>query len=239
VSTIAERALGKGVAMTKWRKVDHGFVEIKRLLCKRLLAMISPSVAVDFFAGQGKIIFELYREFDQVHAVEKNPDKARILNQELLSPANRDLAGKVRTYCMDNSEFARIRMKFIRSVNLLDFDAYGNPNSLIAGVFNVWKPERRTAIAVTDGGKFALCRGNRVRINSYLPTEDGELLLQTPGARWPAARVHPLIIEEYELLVRTFWQKLARKHGFLIRDFISSWKKGRMVLYYGLCIEPD
>jgi tRNA G37 N-methylase Trm5 len=225
--------------MTKWRKIDHGFVEIKRLLRKKLLAMISPSVAVDFFAGEGKIICELYREFDQVHAVEKNPAKARMLNQRLLISGNRDLAPKVRTYCMDNREFARTRMKFIRGVNLLDFDAYGNPNPLIAGVFNAWKPEGTTVIAVTDGGKFALCRGDRVRINSYLPSEKNELLPAAQGARRPSARVHPLIIKEYELLVRTFWQTLAGKHGFFIKDFIFSWKKGRMVLYYGLCIEPD
>ena len=225
--------------MTKWRKVDHGFVEMKWLLRKKLLALISPSVAVDFFAGEGKIICELYREFGQVHAVEKNPAKVHLLNQGLLSYENRDLTGKVRNYCMDNRKFARTRMKFIRGVNLLDFDAYGNPNPLIAGVFNAWKPEGRTAIAVTDGGKFALCRGNRVRINSYLPSEKNELLLQVRGARMPAARVHPLIIKEYELLVRTLWRKLAKRHGFLIKDFFLSWKKGRMVLYYGLCIEPD
>lgn len=215
---------------TRTKKIDHGFKEIKWLIRKRLLSMITPRRAVDFYAGQGKILSSLYCGFQRIYAIEKDPKKWSLLVRNL---DENDLP--VMPYCMDNLDFIRTRLSGIEGINLMDFDAYGNPHPVIRQAFEAFTPNRRTVIAVTDGGWINLCRGRRVRLENYkaAPTGPGLSLDST------IAKIHPLVVKEYELLLRSFWRELAEKHGFTIKEFMSAWANGRRVIYYGVCIEPN
>jgi len=214
------------------KPIDHGFRELKWLLRQRLLAGITPAVAVDLYAGEGRILTELYRGFRQVHAVEKDPDKYDRLQRRIALRLQGPGRPLVATYRQDNRVFIRERLAKIADVNLLDFDAYGNPHPLIAAVFQVWTPHTRTAIAVTDAGRIPLLRAGRVNLAHYRPGTAAE-------AKGRPARVRPLSAEEYELLVQGFWRELAERHRFALLDFFGAWAPGRRVLYYGVWIEPD
>jgi hypothetical protein len=214
------------------RQVDHGSWELKCLLRRRLLRMVAPASAVDLFAGEGRLLFDLYRRFGEVHAVEKDALKWVRLRGRLEAGEGRDET-RVRTYCLDNRDFVRTRLAQITAVNYLDFDAYGDPHPLIQEAFKVWKPDRRAAIAVTDGGRMGLLRGGRITLGHYRP----DLSQETTSSS--ITRIRPLSAPEYELLVRSFWKEMAGHHHFTVLDFTAIWRRGRRVLYYGVCLEPD
>lgn len=214
--------------MSSWKhKVDHGSFAIKYLLRKQLIKKIEPSAAVDFYAGEGRLL-SLYAGFPSVHAVEKDPKKWARLQQAV----SRLYPGRVRTYLLDNRVFMRAVLPGIAEANLLDFDAYGNPHPAIHECFRRFRPRGRTAIAVTDGGRLALIRGWKINLASYLPGA-------FDSAPELSARLNPLLVREYELLVNRFWSRLAHARGFQIIETIFAWKKARRVLYYGVVIEPD
>lgn len=208
-----------------FRQVDHGWFELKWLLRRRLISMIVPETAVDLFAGTGRLL-PLTAEFKRVYAVDRDPKKLAVLLSRL-SPEDRK---RVTAQAGDNRKFVAERLGRIPGINYLDFDAYGNPGVLIERVFRVWRPDRRTAIAVTDAGRLALCFSNRLY---------GVGVTAGPEGPSPLVRGHPLVRREYELWVRAFWQRLSRLHQFQVRDFTAVWKKGKKVLYYGVLLEPD
>lgn len=215
--------------MSAWnRKLDHGAFELKWLLRKKLIAMIEPETAIDLFAGEGRLLCSLYDDFPAVHAVEKNPKKWERLRNNVagITP------GRVKTYCQDNRTFMRTVLPGIPKVNLLDFDAYGNPHPAIRDCFKYYQPTQRAVIAITDGSRLALCRGQKINLASYQPDE----IDPRSGGQ---ARLNPLLFREYELFINTFWSRLARGRRFRIIDQVFAWKKARRVLYYGVCIEPD
>jgi hypothetical protein len=140
----------------KEKKIDHGFRELKWLLRRRLLAHIEPHTALDLYAGSGRILVDLYGAFQEIHAVEKDGKKYARLCQGLARLRNVGPNGRrLFAYCQDNRAFVRQRIAGIRNINLLDFDAYGDPHPLIQEVFRYWTPATRTAIAVTDAGRLA------------------------------------------------------------------------------------
>lgn len=213
------------------KKNDHAFPELKALLRQRLIAAIAPKNAVDFFAGRGRLLFSVCRGFQAVHAVEKDPAKFAVLKRRAQEQKARSGSGLgVKTYRMNNLEFARAILPGIADVNFMDFDAYGNPHPLIAEVFLHFQVREQTALAITDGGRLSLMRGRRISPGRYLaPGHDNARGL---------VRSRPLSTLEYELLVRAFWKELANRRGFNIAQFLAFWARGRRVMYYGLIIGP-
>jgi hypothetical protein len=234
-------------------KTDHAFLELKLLIRSRLVREVAPRAVVDFFAGEGRIMTRLYGGFATVHAVDKDPVKlARFCSEnthartvvgagpracprpgrprgDAPTPHFQDCRRpEVKVYAMDNREFCRIVLPSLSDVTFMDFDAYGNPHPLIALAFDHHRVRERTAVAVTDGGRLALLRGQRITPASYLAA--------APDPR--LARTRSLSAFEYELLVRGFWKELAKKHGLAASNFTASWAKGRRVMYYGLIIAP-
>jgi len=214
----------------KRKKKDHGFIEVKWLMRKGLLEEVRPRVALDLFAGEGVLARSLYCGFKRVHAVEKDPAKARRLELK----ARQAGLHMIEVHTMDNREFIKNVLPGLSGVTMVDFDAYGNPLPAVKDFFNAWRPWTRTAVAVTDGGRLSISRGCAINMQSYLAGQARGQDLPA-GARLKTRPFSPL---EYQLMVRAFWQELARIHGFNIMDFVSAWKKGKGVLYYGIVIEP-
>jgi len=223
--------------LTKKKRVDHGFWEIKFLLRKRMIEMINPRVAVDLYAGKGRLLQALAGHFEQVHAVEKSRHQYAFLTQHLADQPQDQHSPLIKTYCLDNMKFTRTRLGRIKGINYIDCDAYGNPHPLIAEVLNVWKPGEPSVFAVTDGGRMYVMRGSKIQLYKFQPRSapPGRFLEQAHAA---PVRARQLSWQQYELLVRSFWKQLAESHNFQIKDFISFWRKRRRVLYYGVCIEP-
>ncbi|HUT54600.1 MAG TPA: hypothetical protein VM658_14515 [bacterium] len=211
------------------KKTDHAFPELKRLLRSRLIRLVAPKAAVDFFAGEGRILAGLYGGFAAVHAVEKDPAKlARLLARAREQAAANRPGPALTAYAMDNRDFVRAILPGLADVTFMDFDAYGNPHPLIAQAFAHHRVRERTAVAVTDGGRMALLRGQRITPAAY----------QVAAPDHRLARTRSLSASEYELLVRGFWKELAKKYGLTASYFTASWAKGRRVMYYGLIIAP-
>ncbi len=215
--------------MSLREKVDHGAFELKWLLRSRLLSAVPPLAAADLFAGEGALALSLLKNFREVHAVEIDRNKAARLEKRARAAGLDNLL----VHAMDNRRFADEVLPGVRDLTYLDLDAYGCPGPLIGRVFSDLSVERPLAVAVTDGGRLGLLRG-----------------ATTPSAQaWPDARPRSggaglargprLSAQNYELMVRAFWKELGRIHGFRVRRFLSAWKRGKVVLYYGLEIEPD
>jgi hypothetical protein len=208
---------------------DHQSFELKLLLRRRLLAGLRPEGLCDLCAGQGRLLRALAADFAFCHAVEKNARQAAILEARLREEG----LDHVTVHRMDHEKFVRDLLPGLDAVNFLDVDAYQNPHPLLRLVFSNWRPAGPAAIAVTDGGRLGIVRGQRLRLDQYR----GRL---PPGAApGPPARAHPLLVAEHELIVRAFWRELAAKRRLVVRDFIAAWPPGRRVLYYGLIVEPD
>ncbi len=220
--------------MCSWKKKrDHGSFELKLLLRKKLIRGITQAAALDLFAGEGRLLLELCAGFERVHAVEKDPAKWSVLTRRLQEEGR----ANVSVWRMDNASFIREVLPGIGGINFIDLDSYGNPLPAVKRLFSVWRPERTTAVAVTDGGRLSFIRGGRVRMKNYLPGEDKPRI---PGCKAACpAGTRPLSAGEYELLVKGFWKGLAADMGFSIEDFILAWKKGKGVMYYGMLIRPD
>jgi len=208
-------------------KIDNGFPEIKILLRKKLLRNINPENALDLFAGEGRMLRETAPFFRSVYAVEKDPKKYLKLHENI-KQQNLENAGP---HCMEAGLFIKTRLPELAGINFIDLDAYGSPNRVIKELFKNWRPEQRSALAVTDGGKICLCRGNRIRPADYF--------IEAGAEDQKTVRIRPGLVRDYELLIKSFWKSLARMHGFRITEFLSAWKKSRRVIYYGICIEPD
>ncbi|MFO8056114.1 MAG: class I SAM-dependent methyltransferase [bacterium] len=208
------------------RKTDHGFREIKLLMRKKLLKNINPGNALDLYAGEGKLLTAMAPAFNSVEAVEKDPVKFMKLERAV----RRENLENVRLHFTDNSRFVKSRLPELSAINYIDLDAYGCPNRLIQQLFQNWTPPGRAVFAVTDGGRIYLSCGNRVKLGDYFPEEEQPK---------EAARIRPALIRDYELLLKSFWKSLGRRHGFCIVDWLSAWRKSRRVIYYGVCIEPD
>ncbi len=225
--------------MKQQPKTDHGFPEIKVLLRQKLVRSIDPGNALDLYAGEGRMLASVAPHFLRTDAVEFDPLKFMKLARTIEKHDIRN----VRLHCMDNTRFIRDRAAGLTGVNYIDLDAYGCPNRLVLELFRNWSPGTRTAFAVTDGGKIHLSRGNRMDPADYFPGAEEE----TPEAHQDGAgnlgsksvRLRPEIIRDYELLVKSFWKHLGKKHGFRVVEYLSAWKKSRRVIYYGVCIEPD
>ena len=211
------------------KKIDHAFLELKLLIRSRLLLSVAPRAAVDFFAGEGRIMAALDGGFTMVHAVERDEARLVRLRAKFHEP---DTAGgtrqQVKVYALDNREFCRSILPGLPDVTFMDFDAYGNPHPLIALAFAQHRVQERTAVAVTDGGRMALLRGQRITPAAY----------QVAAPDHRQARSRSLSAFEYQLLVRGFWKELAEKYGLTASNFTACWPKGRRVMYYGLVVEP-
>jgi hypothetical protein len=215
--------------VTRCVQIDNGAFALKSLLRQRLVDGIRPGTMVDFFAGSGRMLMEVGSRFETIYAVEQDSSRRVQLKTRLGQEPVREWADRVIVVPGDNRRFVRERLAGIAGINYLDFDAYGNPHPLIRETFAVFRPDRRAAVAVTDGARMALLRGGRLRPEAY----------GIPDAGPRVARTRPLSAREYELLVRGFWERLCQDRGFRVTTFISGWRGGRRVLYYGVRLEPN
>jgi hypothetical protein len=216
--------------MNKKKKVDNGFIELKLLVRKRLMRYIAANTVVDMFSGNGKILERSYLDFDRIYAIEKNPDKSAQL--ELIKSNSQHCGLKI--FRMNNQEFINCELPKIGNIDLLDFDAYGNPNMTIMKTFEKIRLEKTLAIAVTDGGRMNIVRGGKTRMESYFPCINGEGIKKDITIKFRCNTQ-----KGYELLVMKFWERLSLSENFKITNRFFAWKRNRMVLYYGLIIEPN
>ena len=64
-----------------------------------------------------------------------------------------------------------------------------------------------------------MIRGDRVRLAGYKAAVTGKD--SNAGNEMRTTKKHPLLVARYDLLLKSFWQELARAHNFFIRDFIK------------------
>ncbi len=215
--------------MSGRRKKDHGFREIKWILRRRLAAGVRPGEAADLYAGDGSLAAGVLGGFERVFAVERSPKKF----SALLSRLEAESVSNVIPLRMNNLRFAREIAPRLGGICYLDFDAYGNPAPTIEAFFRDWRPRERVAVAVTDGSRLAMARGGKVKAEALWPGRPGG----RRGGQW--AKPGPVLAANHELAVKAYWRDLAERKGFAIKGFIDAWKRGRMVYYYGLWIEPN
>lgn len=221
------------------KPVDNGLIEAKLLLRLRLLEMLDKPRAIDFFAGRGEICARLAPRLGELIAVEKDGRKAAALEFRLgLLHSEGLLAKRPRVFAMDNLKFVRQALPGLPDSQFLDFDAYGCPNRLVREVFNAIAISAPKAVAVTDGGRMSLLRGGDIRLDNYGPAP-GENAEHGMPAMPGRARIRPLSMAEYEALLKQFWRELGRETGFCVTEWLSLWRKGGRVVYYGLQIEPN
>lgn len=204
---------------------DHSSFALKLLLRRRLRDGIAPGALVDFFAGEGRILLAHAGAFGRVRACEQDPGRAGRLRERL----HRAGLARAEVLVGNNRDLVPAMLAGLEP-DFLDFDAYGNPHPLIREVFRSYLPARRAAVAVTDGGRMQLLRGDRFRPADWMfdPGPDDRL----------SAPVTPVLRSEHELWVRSFWDRLASDRGLRLVDFFGAWPRGRRVFYYGLWIEP-
>jgi len=206
------------------RPRDNSSLLIKLLLRQSLLDLgaVERSGALDLFAGAGEIASRLYLDFQEIHLVEQDEKKFRRLEQKFLNRKN------ARLWNADNREFLQQKLRALPHLSVVDFDAYGSPNRPIQLFFANWQLKSPILVFATDG--FILAR---VRGLGFAP----ELYLAGPDSKCAGGH-DPVLNRNFELLVRSFWQELAKLYNFRIALFKILWKKRKQVAYYGLLIEP-
>jgi len=210
--------------MFETRPRDNSSLLVKLLLRQSLLELgaVEPSGALDLFAGTGEIASRLYLNFQELHLVEQDEKKFKRLEQKFLNRPN------TRLYNADNREFIQQRLRSIKRLSVVDFDAYGSPNRQIQLFFDSWRLKSPLLVFATDGFSLARLRGL-----GFAPA----LYLAGPDAKSAGGR-DPVLNRNFELLVRSFWNELAKLYNFRIALFKLLWKKRKQVAYYGLLIEP-
>jgi tRNA G26 N,N-dimethylase Trm1 len=106
-------------------------------------------------------------------------------------------------YHMDAMKFATYILPTLGKVDLLDFDAYGNPNQVVAKAFEtIDRSSLPFAVVITDGLGLSLKMSPKIDLTKYY--------LLDSEAKFD--RRHPWKHMTY--LSGTFLQKLAAQHGW-------------------------
>jgi hypothetical protein len=183
---------------------------------------MEKSAAIDFYSGTGAIASRLYRDFRELHLVERDPKKLARLEREFSGCPG------ARVWAMDNIEFITKNLAAVPDPGLVDFDAYGSPNKPIKLFFENRTLKRPLLVFATDGFFISRLRGGAFSPELYLAGRDRE----------GASGYDPVLTRNFELLIRGFWDELSRRHKFRVSLFKILWKKGGQVAYYGTFIEP-
>jgi hypothetical protein len=210
--------------MFETRPCDNSKLFLKLLLRKSLLGLgvTDQGMALDLFSGAGTIAARVYKGFRELHLVEKDERKLQRLRHEF----SRHPAARV--WAMDNLEFIRERLATLPDPDLVDFDAYGSPNRQVRLFFEQRPVKKPLLIFATDGYYISRLRGQEFSPELYLAGAD----------QASAGGYDPVLTQNFELLIRGFWDELSRRHKFRVSLFKLFWKKGGQVAYYGTVIEP-
>jgi len=210
--------------MFETKPKDNSKLFLKLLLRKSFLGLglVEKGVAVDLFSGAGAIAGRLYRDFRELHLVEKDEKKLARLELEFSGCKN------ARVWKMDNLDFINNNLAVLPGLSLVDFDAYGSPNKQIHAFFESRVIRNPLLIFATDGFFISRLRGRTFSPELYLASQDRE----------NATGYDPVLTRNFELLIRSFWDGLSKRHNFRISLFKILWKKGGQVAYYGTVIEP-
>jgi len=210
--------------MFQTRPKNNSNLFLKLLLRKSLidLKVVNKGVALDLFAGGGEIAGRLYRDFRELHLVEKDGRKfARLQSAFSNCPGGR-------LWKMNNLEFLKGKLHTLSGLSLVDFDAYGSPNKQLQLFFQNWKIKAPLLVFATDGFILARIRGSSFSPELYLAGPD-----QAKGAGYD-----PVLFRNFEILLRGFWDELAKLHNFRVSLLKILRKKGGQIAYYGTFIEP-
>lgn len=214
----------------RYRTVDGGGANIpfhreKVKLRLWTFGLWKQQTVLDLYAGMGYLSEEYAKAgCDRLVCIEKSPKYFKALEDRMKTYPNVDLHNR------DNKKFLE-RIRDLKNVTFVDFDAFGCPNHQIQLFFKNFSIDRAIMVNVTDGMIFRLKRYPSVHLDRHylvgIPKEEA-----VKAKEHHIARLLPWLQEQ-------FIHILALKHGFNTHFLYHAMSRETNVTYYGFIAYPE